>query len=104
MNSISSVREGVMKTLSLAVYLSAIFLVCSCSSDTVAPDPHTPMGTPVSLTVFNGFFKGYTTLGTQHTGTQLRFGNMTGSVIFANMTAHRPPPSCSGSYTIVAVG
>jgi hypothetical protein len=90
-----------MKTLRAVVCLSAMFFVCSCSGGGVTTNPQTPVGTPVSLKVFNGFFKGYTTAGS---GTQLSFNNMTGSARFNNMTGAKSHGRCSGSYIIVVVG
>lgn len=88
-----------MKMLRLAVCLSAMLFVCSCSDGGGANNGLTAMGTPVSLTVFNGFFRGYSTA-----GSQLGFSNMTGSVIFSNITGANSHKRCSGSYTIVAAG
>ena len=86
-----------MKTLRLAVCLFALFFVYGCSGGGVTPNPQTPVGTAVSLKVFNGFFKGYTTAGS---GTQLSFNNMTGAARFTNMSGVR----CSGTYSMVVVG
>ncbi len=91
----------------LAVFFSAMLLVCGCSGGG-AVDTHTPVGTPVSLTVFNGLFAGYTTArtGTQviRIGPQLSFNNMTGSFAFTNMTGINSRGRCTGSYTAVATG
>ncbi|HEY6872697.1 MAG TPA: hypothetical protein VI298_08235 [Geobacteraceae bacterium] len=88
-----------MKTLSLAVCLSAMFFVYGCGNGGTTGTGQTPIGTPVSLTTFNGFFKGYSSA-----GTQLSFANMTGSVRFNNMTGVNSHGRCSGTYTVVAVG
>jgi len=97
MTTISSTPEVEMKTLRLAACLFAVFFVCGCSGGGVTANPQTAVGTPVSLKVFNGFFKGYTTAGS---GTQLSFNNMTGAARFTNMSGVR----CSGTYSMVAVG
>jgi hypothetical protein len=80
-----------MNRLRLAACLFAMLFVCGCGSSGTSSN-QTPVGTPVSLTTFNGLYAGTAKVA----GSQISFNNMSG--------IDTQGTRWSGSYTLVSDG